>query len=702
MTTGRIIALKRIANDMRELSKCPIEGIGIAQAYEDPMKFLINIQIMMGLYEGYKVQLQLQMNDNYPFKPPKILICPRQMIDSRYHHHIFQTGSGYKKICFDLLDKDYGTDTTKEHTGWNPAYTISTILLQVQNFISNPDMPKESLPTKAQIERLMKSMEDYKRTFTVKDEKGERIVVHTWKDPYPKMSYNHINQMEIDEIKNPNQIIEPKNEEETRMRIIEEKLTCYMLRDNYIENPEILLGYPIVLSTSIYEKEKMEIYLIPELLAYEAYMRHQIHYNQNMIIGLYYQNRNEIKAANNWYFNRWLPIYVNEKHFNKNRELFMNSLKSMKKGKEQIFDILPIILNKMIIGMLKGKSIISSAFITCYYQYILLFKKICKEYEDDYEKYINKKINLITMNDYEVNKKIIPDISDFLMLIFFCNKDKKSPEMKKMKEVLIQEFLTRQIYLIFHGPESGNIMKQKVMKIKTEFSDELYLDMFENVPNFKMDHLDIFIKQLHKLNIYEDIIRIISKDNGFLYQYYNDRRYARQMAEQRITQSFKELFNECSQWGKRKIRTIILEKMHFNHFFENGEASFISQIYDQFRVDELLLNAKKNENTDEILQYAYESQKGNQLLLIMFFALRKIEEQGFMEELEKNYGIYLKVDEFVQELKQKLNEVKSYKDLYEYLEVDLGKDKTELQIIQEGYQRGKERYRREYGYGWEI
>ena len=80
----------------------------------------------------------------------------------------------------------------------------------------------------------------------------------------------------------------------------------------------------------------------------------------------------------------------------------------------------------------------------------------------------------------------------------------------------------------------------------------------------------------------------------------------------------------------------------------------------------------------------------NTRLLITFFALKKIEEPGFMEELEKNYGIYVKVDEFVKELKQKLNEIKTYKSLYEYIGTDLGKDKTELEIIVEGYQRAKE------------
>ena len=35
-----------------------------------------------------------------------------------------------------------------------------------------------------------------------------------------------------------------------------------------------------------------------------------------------------------------------------------------------------------------------------------------------------------------------------------------------------------------------------------------------------------------------------------------------------------------------------------------------------------------------------------------------------MEELAKNYGIYLGVDAFLEEIKQKLREIKSFKSLY--------------------------------------
>lgn len=71
MQTRKVTALKRIANDMKELVKCPLEGIGMASIDNDPMKFVINMELMTGPYEGYKVQLLMTMSNEYPIKPQK-------------------------------------------------------------------------------------------------------------------------------------------------------------------------------------------------------------------------------------------------------------------------------------------------------------------------------------------------------------------------------------------------------------------------------------------------------------------------------------------------------------------------------------------------------------------------------------------------------------------------------------------------------
>ena len=690
----RLIAIKRVTNDLKELNKCPLEGIGVAQIDNDPLKFVVNIELMSGPYIGYKVQLLMTMSENYPINPPKLLIYPNQMIGEHYHHHIFRTyheKESYYRFCINLLENEFNMDTNEEHTGWNPAYTISSILLQVQNFISDPDM--HQIPSRHEIDLLMKSMDNYQRPFF----DGEKQVIHTWKNPFPKMHYSNDNDKnKMDKMKVI--MIDRKKE------MIVENLTCYFFRENFIDNSEILLGYPIVQSRSVYGKDKIELYPIPQLLTYEAFQmqtsnsQSNNNNNNNYMLGSLMDFQPKIKAANNQYFNNWLPIYVNEAHFLKNLDTIKTAIKTIKNEvefhPEQIFDILPIILNKMIIGIFNGKSIVSTSYITCYFHYVLLFKRLCREYQEEFNTYVNKRINLITMNDYEVNKKIVPDIGDFFMLVFLSNKDMSSPEMIKIKTVLVEEFLIRQIFWIFHGPDCQITMREKVSALNNivRLNDDVYLDKFHNDPDFKMRYLDIFNKELHNKNIYHKVINTIANDRNFLWNYQNNFNYAKRSAESRITQSFKKLYNECSDWGRSKLNNIIKENMRFGDFFLEDEKDIRAGLYDACQVNQILKG--NNENTPqmmEVLKYAYESQKGNQLLLITFLVLNKLGEEGFMDELEKNYGIYVDVDAFFLEMKKKLKEIKSYKELYEFIKVDLGKDKTELEIIVDAYEKAKQK-----------
>ena len=251
--------------------------------------------------------------------------------------------------------------------------------------------------------------------------------------------------------------------------------------------------------------------------------------------------------------------------------------------------------------------------------------------------------------------------------------------------------MTREIYWIFHGPECGSTTTEKLVNSSLKLSDEAYLDMFHTDENLKMKYLDIFNKVLHKLNIYKEIIDLIANDNDYLYNYNNDWKLGKRMAEERIKSSFKSLYNEVSQWTRNRIKEKIKDKMHFSDFFEEDEKQMKRRVCNSFRVEEILKGNERIQDTTKSLNYAYQSQRGNQLLIITFYALKKIEEKGFMEELEKAYGIYLGVDEFVKELKKKLQEINSFKLLHEYVGVELEQEKTELDLVVEAYEKAKQK-----------
>ena len=85
------------------------------------------------------------------------------------------------------------------------------------------------------------------------------------------------------------------------------------------------------------------------------------------------------------------------------------------------------------------------------------------------------------------------------------------------------------MFWIFHGDECKIKMKDLILqnpfKFKDEkFLDKIYLEKFENDPDFKMRYLDLFNKELHNLGIFNKVVNIISHDNDFLYLHYNDQK----------------------------------------------------------------------------------------------------------------------------------------------------------------------------------
>ena len=685
------LAKMRINKDMKEIINNPLEGIGIAPIDDSLMRYVINMRLMAGPYEGYCVQLLLIFSDNYPTKPPKILIYPNQAINGNYHHHIFIGGgyfgnedySRYKKFCFDLLDNDF-MPTNEAKTGWNPSYSISSLLLQVQNFIADPDMGGH-VPSKQLIQNLFDSMNTYTNTFNIKDENGKTIQkIHTWKNPYPEMYFKQKEKEKEkeDDIK--------ENDEENNLEQIKENLTCFMLKVNYIDDPEILLGYPIVRNQiNIGRKNRLELYPIPELLTYDGFEAQKS--LQQQMVQQYFGNINQFKSANNEYYNSWLPIYINKDHYEKNKERILNSIAEISSNTEfkaeQILQVFPIILNSMIIGMSKGKTSLSSSFIKCYFHYILLFKKMCQEYEIEYSIYLNDIFSKIKENKYIVNKNIIPDIGNFFMVLLFNRPDINKDTFNKIYNSLFEDFIIRQMFWMFHSDESKEDMKNLILRNK---NNRLYLEEFEKNKDFKMNRLDEFNQDIKDKNIYKEIIEIISTDKGYLEHIFLGKEKARELAEKRISQSFKRLFQECSREGKDKLKDIILKNLYFPDYFQQVLQKNI-ELYDKFKVNELLKDLSGNVK-EEFLSRSFESQKGNKLLFITFFAQKKIEEEGFLDNLEKNYGVYLDVDNFIQEMNQKSSEIKSFQALMEYVGADFIKDekgnnkyKDDLELIIDMY-----------------
>ena len=80
---------------------------------------------------------------------------------------------------------------------------------------------------------------------------------------------------------------------------------------NIFDDPNIILGYPIVKNSSNI------IYPIPEILSYEGYLAQLSKREDNYF-------KSSLKSANNEFYQSWLPIYINSANFEANKQTILN------------------------------------------------------------------------------------------------------------------------------------------------------------------------------------------------------------------------------------------------------------------------------------------------------------------------------------------------------------------------------------------
>ena len=224
-----------------------------------------------------------------------------------------------------------------------------------------------------------------------------------------------------------------------------------------------------------------------------------------------------------------VPIYIDKNHFEKNKETILNSFSIIKFGAmglkeydfkpEYIFEILPIILNKMIIGIFNKKTQLSEAFIRCYFQYILLLKKLTEIYKNEFDEYLKKILDEIKQNKNHIDKRMIPDIGNFMVLLLFSNFE-ISEELWKC---LIDESSIRQMYWMFHSEDNIQQVQKLILENNEIDKTRLYRTNEEKIKEIvkltkkgeiKIENVAKFISFLKEQEIYNNIISIILKDEN--------------------------------------------------------------------------------------------------------------------------------------------------------------------------------------------
>jgi ubiquitin-protein ligase len=122
-------AIKRLMADLEEIMKSPLPSVVALPLDDDIFEWHCNVRGPAGSpYAGIVFHLILQFPENYPFKPPTLFFC--SFIE---HAHVF--GS---YVCLDMLQEaQFGSQAEMNvpYTGWSSAYSVQSILLQLQAFL---------------------------------------------------------------------------------------------------------------------------------------------------------------------------------------------------------------------------------------------------------------------------------------------------------------------------------------------------------------------------------------------------------------------------------------------------------------------------------------------------------------------------------------------------------------------------------------
>jgi ubiquitin-protein ligase len=206
----------------------------------DPLTLRANLFILDGPYKDLLIHLVIHIPSDYPMTGPAANIAPGLKFGHKYHEHLFDDLENGNQICSDLLTNMRGMYDSSRNlkSGWMPAYTLSSVLLQLQVFFADTDLPKHLLPKEEDIEALRQHVRSFKTTIELSD--GQTIT-HSFDSPYPAIPSLKGNSEESKE-----QISKKIDSDEKEVRRnAEEWLYCAISKCTFFDERQPILEYPL-------------------------------------------------------------------------------------------------------------------------------------------------------------------------------------------------------------------------------------------------------------------------------------------------------------------------------------------------------------------------------------------------------------------------------------------------------------------------
>jgi len=338
-------------------------------------------------YEGGVFHLVLEFPQSYPCDPPQVNVST-----SLPHPNVF---SG--KICLNMLQPG---DEQEKYLGWSSAYSVQSILIQLQAFLF------EVSPSTQQFE-IQKAVEAA-NNYTCPTCKHRPL--RSW-PPFPAYEKDAfiLNKSEVE--------------------LLKEELICFHSKRSFSED---VLGFGISYHKNIKTGDIQEISSPLDLIGLRAYMREKIR-----------------KSAVNEPFTHWLPVYLNDEHGKKAFHLAKRSMSMICTGNTKDFKpqmalvVLPKLMNTMILEIMKGQIHASVRALEGYCAFHQLFVKFLEEYPELLEE-CRKIVTGFLESEENRHKDKVSSLGEFMCYLTVC----PEIEWKDIAPLIVNEQADRQVMWI--------------------------------------------------------------------------------------------------------------------------------------------------------------------------------------------------------------------------------------------------------------
>lgn len=279
VTTTMTNSTRRLQKDYKELKDAavPLVGVSAAPTENDFFKWCANIRGPdTSAFYGGVFHMSITFPQNYPVSPPDI-----RLFTDVPHPNVFS-----RKICLDMLQpkkKESGW-----YDGWSSAYTVESILIQLQSFLFEvPRRLREAETAKLIADDKVSEWNGvdernkYKKAVDLANEFKCELCRHRGPiEPYPAFNERESEESAFVLLRDPK-------------TMLQEEFICYHSRSKL---PEVSLGIGVSLSRLPRTGEIRSVTPTLDLLSLRAFTKQKVR-----------------RSIDNERFTHWLPLYFGER-----------------------------------------------------------------------------------------------------------------------------------------------------------------------------------------------------------------------------------------------------------------------------------------------------------------------------------------------------------------------------------------------------